>query len=272
MNIEKLKKYFKCFEYGIFTEGKGVGIVQAKGKTGYFLKKMNQQGKHIFIRPRLEQEPYYLLIDDIDEQQLNEDHKIDGCWNPGRMVVETSPENYQVWVHNNRAMDDTEKGYWLDKFQSDPGATSARRWGRCPGYRNVKVKYKRSNGCYPEAKLIWWDDQSLERLPSIDVKVLVKDIFRRGMDSHHRVSMKQSLDGDINRAMYDRGYDYRTDYAYILALLTRGYGDEAIKQRIHTERTEWGNYKGSKEVYLQRSIRKAHEFLSRNENNLKVRK
>ncbi|MBT4637839.1 MAG: hypothetical protein HOC09_03355, partial [Deltaproteobacteria bacterium] len=73
-------------------------------------------------------------------------------------------------------------------------------------------------------------------------------------------------------AMYDRGYDYRTDYAYILALLTRGYGDEAIKQRIHTERTEWGNYKGSKEVYLQRSIRKAHEFLSRNENNLKVRK
>ena len=169
------QKYFKSFEYGIFTEAKGVGIIRPNKGIDYFLSKMNQQGKHIFIRPSIEQEPFYLLIDDVTENQLIEDHKIYGKWTPGRMVVKTSPRNYQVWLHNGRAMDDTEKSYWLRKYQSDPKATPNRRWGRCPGFKNMKPKYKKRDGSYPVAKLIWWDDQILEQLPPVDFKIWIDD-------------------------------------------------------------------------------------------------
>ncbi|MBT4526764.1 MAG: hypothetical protein HOC24_09450 [Deltaproteobacteria bacterium] len=264
MHTIKFQKYFKRYEYGIFTEAKGVGIIKPNRGIGYFLKKMNGQNKHIFIRPRQEQEPYYLLIDDINEQQLAEDHKIDGCWNPGRMVVETSTGNYQIWIHNDRRMDNVEKSYWLDKFQSDPGSTSNKRWGRCPGYKNVKTKYKKHDGSYPEAKLIWWDDQSLEQLPPIDFKILIKDIFRRSMDGHAMSPVHHlSHEGNINREMYNRGYDYRTDFAYILALLKRGVADIEIESRILKERQDWKDLLGDKENYLRKSIAKAHKIITR---------
>ena len=38
------------------------------------------------------------------------------------MIIETSPENYQVWIRSSRNLTMKEKQYWLKKMHSDPGA------------------------------------------------------------------------------------------------------------------------------------------------------
>ena len=43
------------------------------------------------------------------------------------MVVETSPGNFQVWIHSSRFMQLPEKRHWLVRMRSDPGADPKNR-------------------------------------------------------------------------------------------------------------------------------------------------
>jgi len=84
-------------------------------------------------------EEYYMLADDLNLRLLQQHHKnSDNSWKNGRMVIETSPANYQVWIHSSRSLSIDEKSFWLEKMHSDPGATPLNRWGRMPGFRNRK--------------------------------------------------------------------------------------------------------------------------------------
>jgi hypothetical protein len=261
--------YFGECEYGIFNENKGSLIrYSQKEITRRKLQQCNREGKHIFVRPTLVREPFYLLIDDINKSALKRDHTRDELWKPGRLVIETSPNNLQVWIRSTRPLDLDEKSFWLEKFDSDPGAQPKRRWGRCPGFYNVKRKHMTESG-YPWVRIMWAEHSDSAEFPSLD-----RSAFSQRELQHKKLCQSdQPVPGWIRkldpicRETYEKTSDQsRTDFSYILAMLVRGYPEHEIEKRILTERKEWENHQNSQFSYIQRSIRKAHEFLSRNQN------
>ena len=58
---------------------------------------------------------------------------------------------------------------------------------------------------------------------------------------------------------YDKADDSATDFAYVLALLRRGFSQAEIAQRIISERKNWANHNSPKKMkdYLNRTISKA---------------
>jgi len=168
----KLSKYFKgMWNLAVLDFKKGRWLVDVDISNIPYLKAENSNGRHIIIQPILNIEPYYLMVDDISNSTIALQHKdIAGKWKPGRMVVETSPDNYQVWVHCSRPLPLKEKRYWLRKMHNDPGADPNNRWGRCPGFRNRKEKHKNENGGYPLAKLIWIDWKTTTDIPQVPIK------------------------------------------------------------------------------------------------------
>ena len=141
-------------------------IVKARPGNISYLKAENAQGKHILIQPISQSR--YLMADDITLHLLRRQHQFNnGTWKPGRMVVETSPANYQVWIHASRPLSLEEKRYWLKKMKSDPGADPCNRWGRCPGFRNRKQIHCDASGKYPLARLIWIDWRQRADIPGL---------------------------------------------------------------------------------------------------------
>jgi hypothetical protein len=171
--LDKVERYFNEYEFGVYKEAQGnkdgaVWKVEPTENTVGYLKAMNAQGKHLFIRPTFENEDRFMMHDDLDQKGLEKHHKQNGKWKPGRMVVESSPGNYQVWIKSDRPLSNNEKKHWLDKMGSDPGASPKHRWGRCPGFRNRKEKYQTEKG-YPLSKMVWVDWKNKARVPKIDL-------------------------------------------------------------------------------------------------------
>ena len=167
--FNKLNRFFRGkWHVAILDLSIGRWIKEPKDSIISYLKAENANERHILIKPKKEVESYYLLIDDISEDILKFHHKTaDKNWRYGRMVVETSPENYQVWIHSSCALTNNEKKYWLEKLKSDPGANPNNRWGRCPGFRNRKEKYCDSKGHYPLSKLVWVDWRNEAKIPNL---------------------------------------------------------------------------------------------------------
>ena len=169
------------------------------------------------------------------------------------MCVETSLNNFQVWVHADRPLSLDEKQYWLERLGSDPDAGPRGRWGRCPGFRNRKDKYQNVLG-WPLSKLIWIDYKMKASIPMVSTPVVVT----KGTDSPS--IPKGGACHLLARSDYDRGNDSLTDFAYALALLRRGYPEPVIQQRILNERTQWLKHRNP-ERYVERTVRKAKACL-----------
>lgn len=254
--FEKLNRFFVGnWQIAVLDLRAGRWFVDPKARCIPYLKAENAKGRHILIRPSPETEPYYLMADDLTWQLLQRHHKCtDGKWKPGRMIVETSPINYQVWIHSTRKLRLCEKRYWLQKLHSDPGAAPNRRWGRCPGFRNRKEQYRDVNGGYPLAKLVWIDWLGNADIPKLDNEIKeIPSVF--SPQPKGGVCHKQ----DISRNNYDRGNESATDFSYVMAMLRRNFTDREIINRIVRERTNWKNHKGSKRIsaYIERTISKA---------------
>lgn len=224
-----------------------------------YLKGENARNNHILIQP-LEQ-ALYLMADDITPELLQKHHKLpNGTWKPGRMVVETSPENFQVWIRAHRPIPLEEKRYWLKKMKSDPGADPCNRWGRCPGFRNRKNKYRNSKGFYPLARLIWADWKHTAHIPS---PAFIKTSYKPEHFSH------LPLEGGVcrlpvfPRSHYDRGDESATDFAFSMALFRRGLDENEVRRQILEQRTTWKNHSSPKQndAYLRRTISKAKMFV-----------
>ena len=118
--FQKLNRYFCAkWQLAVLDLNSGRWIISSSNKNIPYLKAENANGRHILLQPTLSISPFHRKYSD-------------GTWKPGRMVVETSPENYQVWIHSNRSLLLDEKRHWLKKLCNDPGADPNNRWGRCP--------------------------------------------------------------------------------------------------------------------------------------------
>ncbi|MBF0234996.1 MAG: hypothetical protein HQK65_18465 [Desulfamplus sp.] len=232
-------------------------VIKSKTSNIPYLKAANAQGKHILLQP-LEQS-FYLMVDDVPPEILKLHHKHDGRWKPGRMVVETSPANCQIWIHANRPIPLDEKRYWLKRLKSDPGADPHNRWGRCPGFRNRKEKHRVSSDRYPLAKLIWIDWKHRAYIPEPKISASLP----KPAPLSHLPSGGVSQAFPISRSQYERGDASATDFAYAIALIRRGVDDHFVRHCLLTERADWANHKGDKrkDAYLKRSIQRARNIV-----------
>lgn len=252
--FQKLSRYFNMLWIaGVLDPQKGLCTVQPSPEKIPYLKAQNARGSHILMKPlRLD---HYLLADDLSRDNLSNHHRFpDGRWKPARMVVETSPQNFQVWIRSKRPLSSHEKRSWLRKMHSDPAAHPENRWGRAPGFRNTKEKYRSPDGRYPLAKLIWIDWKALVDIPLLPLSKPINTTV-----SHPRPTglvCRQPLPA---RNHYLRGNESATDFAYAIALARRGASDQQIRERLLSERSVWTNHVGEHRIarYLDRTIRRA---------------
>jgi len=255
--FEKLNRFFEGIcRIAVLDLQKGRWLVEPEEKSIAYLKAENAGGNHILIRPPPETEPFFMLADDLNAQLIRRHHKHSGTrWKPGRMVVETSPGNYQVWIHSVRPLAIEEKRYWLKRLHSDPGADPNHRWGRCPGFRNRKKKHMDIQGGYPLARLVWVDWRHAAVIPSCDLPAVAEapsfSPLPQGGVCHYRKN--------IARQDYSRGDESATDFAYALALARRNFSEQQIRDCIITERQNWQNHQGKKRRndYICRTVAKA---------------
>ena len=250
--FDKLNRFFcGSWSLGVLKVGSGLWTIEPQNSNLSYLKAVNANGHHIFIQPLKQVEPFYLLIDDLSWDLIGNHHQYNNeKWKPGRLIVETSPDNYQVWLHSSRPIILDEKRFWLKKLCNDPGADPNRRWGRCPGFRNRKSKYRDSKGGYPLSKLIWIDWKNQVTIPQTNLSTN---------------QLKKNTYYNICRLNYDRGNESATDFSYALALIRRGYQDNEIQSRILRERVNWENHKGQKRMrhYLNSTLKNARILAER---------
>lgn len=254
--MEKINRYFQeQWRIAVLDLQKGLWTIDPQPSAIPYLKAQNAMGRHIIMQPI--NPSCYLLADDLAWSTVRRHHRRpDGTWKPGRMVVETSPANFQVWIHCLESLSLDEKRILLQKLLSDPAADPNNRFGRCPGFRNRKEKHRTPDGLYPLAKLIWVDWKHKATIPQ-----------RLRMTSpKHQTPLSNPPQGgpvcrnkEISRKDYERGNESRTDFSYAMALARRGCTDEQIRSRIRSERANWANHQGEPRInhYLDRTITRA---------------
>ncbi len=259
--LEKLHRFFNA-NYSMAVLDMNAGsrwIVEPSPSNIAYLKAENAHGRHILVQPA--HQSNYLLVDDIEHETISLHHRLNGGkWKPGRMVVETSPNNYQVWIHASRPLPLPEKRYWLKKLKSDPGADPSNRWGRSPGFRNRKKKYCDPAGGYPLARLIWIDWKYKADIPKVNLPIPTAEASSFS---------PQPLEGGVcpnltlSRLQYDRGDESSTDFAYAIALLRRGLDEHSVRDRLIGERNDWRNHVGLKRkaAYLKRTVQRAMQIV-----------
>ena len=254
--FRKLEHYFGQWRIGVMNPNGGLWLVDtAVDRIGY-LKAMNARGYHIFMKPV--HEARFLLLDDLSAKQL-EGQKDDGHYRPGRLVVETSPDNFQVWIKAHRRMTNPEKRYWIRQVQADPACDPNLRWGRCPGFRNRKEKYRQPDGRFPLSRLLWVDWRKTATVPKVTLPMISNQPQKTV--SPHRV---HGQTGSVRRLDYERGDASATDFAYVLALLRRGVARDEIIRRLMGERIDWTHHQGERRqsAYIERTINKAMEIIN----------
>lgn len=93
--FEKLDKYFLSnWRLAVLDLNKGLWSIEPKATCIPYLKAENANGRHILIQP--EEPSTYILADDLSDSLLSAHHKHpDVSFKPGRMIIETSPHNFQ---------------------------------------------------------------------------------------------------------------------------------------------------------------------------------
>ena len=257
--LNKLGDYFgAAWRLAVLDMKKGRWIVDPVPSRLGYLKAENANGRHILMQPA--DDCRYLLADDLCWERICRQHRhANAMWKPGRMVVETSPQNFQVWVRCQRELSLTEKRYWLKRLGSDPGADPNNRWGRCPGFRNRKDKHRNARGQYPLARLVWIDWTTVAQIPPTTLEAPAAAEPLSHPPPRGFVCRKKK----ICRSGYDSGNQSATDFSYALALARREHGEDVIRSRILSERTNWNNHRGAGRIdlYLDRTIRRAKAII-----------
>src|SRR5258708_16837668 len=120
----------------------------ARHRSIPWLRAKNAEGAAIYVRPHGEHP--YSLIDDLNAAGVRR-LKAEGF--APAIVVETSPGNFQAWLHHGETLDkrtSTAAARALAQtFGGDPGAADWRHFGRLAGFTNRKPGYRQADGLYP---------------------------------------------------------------------------------------------------------------------------
>ena len=118
-----------------------------------WLKSQNADDRNIYIRPKGRHS--LLLLDDLRANTL-ECMRHSG-FTPA-VIVETSPDNFQAWLHHGRALSKelsvAVARTLAEKFSGDPNAADGKRFGRLVGFENRSPKHRQPGGHYPTVRLV----------------------------------------------------------------------------------------------------------------------
>jgi hypothetical protein len=255
---------------GIVGESKTDALWDVKPslKSVAYLRRMNAKGYHVLMRP-LKQE-YYILCDDLNFDDLKHFHHDNmrysrgthqETFKPGRLVVETSPSNYQVWIHTSRPLSLEEKKYWLSRLKSDPGCDPNNRWGRAPGFTNRKKKYC-NNGSYPLSKLFWGDYKQCVDVPLIPLNDKKKETQKERISNINYSLNSSGFDGRLVR--YRDPNPSIDDFKHARYLILCGKSDVEIASAILSDRTDWSHHKSdvARQKYIERTIANARKSIT----------
>lgn len=116
----------------------------------------NLRGAAIYMRvapTSPDEHPGLIMLDDLNERAVSQ---LDDERLRPRLVVQTSPGNFQAWIALlpagltiDHATTLTAVRYLATKFGADPRAVSPRQPGRLPGFTNRKSRHRQPNGQFP---------------------------------------------------------------------------------------------------------------------------
>jgi uncharacterized protein YfiM (DUF2279 family) len=238
------------------------GAIEIEGAIKW-LRHENGKGAHIYIRPagthRLS------LIDDLTADGI-ERMKADG-FEPA-VVVETSPNNFQVWLNHGQVLEATistrTAKHLAARFGGDPSSADWRHFGRLAGFTNPKPERQLPSGMRPFARLRSAKgkaySQAAEFLAHIaedkqDQRETVKDkqTHRRQREGLNVKALKEFHDDAIYA-----GDLHRADMAWAKHAASCGMTLEQIKDELLNGRdlSKKGNRKRQIE-YVMRTTEKA---------------
>jgi hypothetical protein len=118
-----------------------------------WLKRMNAQGRDIYIRPSGSSGLY--LIDDVPAATVD---RMRAEGDTPAAVIETSPGNHQAWVRVSDTPLSTGEGTAVardlaERFGGDLSSANWRHMGRVAGFTNRKEEHRQPDGRYPYVRL-----------------------------------------------------------------------------------------------------------------------
>jgi DNA primase RepB-like protein len=207
-----------------------------------WLRRENTSGAHIFVRAEW---PHALsLIDDVGADTLEEMDKMG--FEPV-VVVETSPDNFQVWLNHGRVL----SGRFLStlvarqlasRFGGDRGSSDWRHFGRLAGFTNQKKERRLDSGLQPFVKLRCCEGRVYSRAAEFlrEVEALKRALLSqrelrklaRPWQSDGPVRAIASFHADSRYA----GDLHRADMAWALHAAAHGLSREQIEHEILNSR------------------------------------
>ena len=122
-------------------------------KSMRWLRRENARGAHVFIRPAW---PHTLsFVDDLNANSIEQMRDLG--FEPA-VLVETSPDNFQVWLNHGRVLCDRLLSTLVARqlairFGGDRGSCDWRHFGRLAGFTNQKKERRLQNGFQPFVRL-----------------------------------------------------------------------------------------------------------------------
>ena len=231
-----------------------------------WLRRENREGRNIYVRPKGEHD--LSLVDDLTREAVAA-MKRDG-FKPA-LVVETSPDNYQVWLkHPERLSMDlstTAARKLAEKFGGDRGAADWRHFGRLAGFTNRKQRYQDIiTGLFPFVRVIEANGATYpggERF-IIEVKQALQEQIeqrerlrqRTAAKQSHEFSKRKSIDAFRCDPRYN-GDGNRIDLAYAIYAFSHEATEAEVSAAIRSrDLSHKGNEKRQAE-YVGRTIKKA---------------
>jgi hypothetical protein len=197
----------------------------------------NARGAHIFIRPHGIHA--LSLIDDLSVEAIV---PMTGAGFEPTLVVETSPQNFQVWLNHGRTLDRTMSSYaakeLAKRFGGDLSSADWRHFGRLAGFTNRKPERLLQNGLPPfvrlrhsEGRLYRAAKEFLEEIKSLADKAVAECASRTTPRPRLKRNPVQSLTEFHHSARY-AGDLHRADMAWALHAASRGLSEQQIRDEI----------------------------------------
>ena len=241
-------------------------------KSVSWLRRLNCEGRNIYIRPRGEHD--LSMVDDLTI------HAVAAMKEAGytpAVVAETSPGNYQAWLkHANRLNKEVSTAAartLAEKFGGDCGAADWRHFGRLAGFTNRKAKYlDASSGLYPFVRLI---EAGGEVYPEADrfligVKNEVerqranRERLRNGIAYMAPVRSEDLKNVEAFRADARYGGDgTRIDLAYAVYAFSHGATAAEVEAAIRSRDLSHKGNERRQDDYVERTMKKALATIDR---------
>jgi hypothetical protein len=200
------------------------------------LRRENAHGAHIFARPHGIHA--LSLIDDLSVEAIT--RMANAGFQPA-LVVETSPQNFQVWLNHGQTLD-RDMSSWAAKelakrFCGDLSSADWRHFGRLAGYTNRKPERLLPNGLAPFVRLRQSDGRTYDaaRVFLEEVKSLAEKAAENAKLMTFRRKANWNPVQCITQFHHSARYQgdlHRADMAWALHAASRGLSRRQIRDEI----------------------------------------